>query len=93
MVAMQPWPKAFSHWLRPGQPSLRIIIPRVSVIADATSAPPGTVLPSPPGQLLVKAGQEAVSLESLQPEGKRPMTAADFLHGYPVQPGQKFGDG
>ena len=91
--AMQPWPKAFSHWRRPDHPPLRVIVPCVSVIADSTIAPSGTVLPSPPGQLLVKAGQDAVSLESLQPEGKRPMTAADFLHGYPVQPGQKFGGG
>ena len=91
--AMQPWPKAFSHWLRPDHAPLRVIVPRVSVIADTTAVPSGTVLPSPPGELLVKAGADAVSLKSLQPEGKRPMTAADFLHGYPVQPGQRFGDG
>lgn len=91
--AMQPWPKAFSHWRRPDHPPLRVIIPRVSVIADATDADSGTVLPSLPGQLIVKAGQDAVVLESLQPEGKRAMPAADFLRGYPVHPGQTFGDG
>ena len=91
--AMQPWPKAFSHWLRPDHAPLRVIIPRASVVADTTVAACGTVLPSSPGQLLVKAGQEAVSLESLQPEGKRPMTAADFLHGYLIHAGQSFGDG
>lgn len=91
--AMQPWPKAFSHWLRPDHPPLRVIVPRVSVIADTTSAPCGTVLPSPPDQLLVKAGHDAVSLESLQPEGKRAMSAADFLRGYPILPSQTFGDG
>ncbi len=91
--AMQPWPKAFSHWLRTDHPPLRVIVPQVSVVADSTTAACGTVLPSPAGQLLVKSGQDAVSLESLQPEGKRPMTAADFLRGYPVQPGQRFGDG
>ncbi len=91
--AMQPWPKAFSHWLRPDHAPLRVIVPRVSVIADTTAAPCGLVLPSSAGQLLVKVGEDAVSLESLQPEGKRPMTAADFLRGYPVQPGQRFGDG
>lgn len=91
--AMQPWPKAFSHWHRPGLPPLRVIVPRVHVIADTTSAASGTVLPSPPGQLIVMAGKDAVSLESLQPEGKRPMSVADFLRGYPVQPGQTFGGG
>lgn len=89
--AMQPWPKAFSFWQRPGHSPVRVIIPRVRVIAESTSVLPGTVLPSSPGQLFVKAGQDAVSLETLQPEGKRPMTTADFLHGHPVQPGQCFG--
>ncbi|MBM3971679.1 MAG: methionyl-tRNA formyltransferase [Planctomycetes bacterium] len=91
--AMQPWPNAFSHWLRAAHPPLRVIVPRVSVIADTTATPCGLVLPSPAGQLLVKAGQDAVSLVSLQPEGKRAMTVADFLRGYPVQPGQRFGEG
>lgn len=91
--AMQPWPKAFSQWHRPGHLPLRVIVPRLNVIADTTSVPGGTVLPSPPGQLLVKAGKDAVSLALLQPEGKRPMSVADFLRGYPVQPGQTFGDG
>lgn len=91
--AMQPWPKAFSHWHRPGHAPLRVIVPHVSVMADTTSAQPGTVLPSVRGQLIVKAGKDAVALESLQPDGKRPMNAADFLRGYPVQPGQRFGDG
>lgn len=91
--AMQPWPKAFSHWHRPDHAPLRVIVPRVSVMADTTSAQPGTVLPSVPGQLIVKAGKDAVALESLQPDGKRSMNVADFLRGYPVQPGQRFGDG
>ena len=91
--AMQPWPKAFSHWHRPDHPPVRVIIPRVSVIADATDAPSGTVLPSAPGQLLVKAGRDAVSLETLQPEGKRPMSAADFVCGHPIHPGQWFAAG
>lgn len=91
--AMQPWPKAFSYWHRPKHLPLRVIVPRVRAVEDTTPVPSGTVLPSPPGQLLVKAGQDAVLLESLQPEGKRPMSAADFLHGHPIQPGQSFGDG
>lgn len=91
--AMQPWPKAFSYWHRPGNSPLRVIVPRVRVVADDTSAPCGIVLPSPPGLLLVKTGKDAISLESLQPEGKRPMSVADFQRGYPIQPGQSFSDG
>ena len=88
--AMQPWPKAFSFWQRPDGSSLRVILPRASVVAEDSSAPGGSVLPTAPGRLLIKAGRDAVELESLQPEGKRPMSAAEFLRGYPVQPGQRF---
>ena len=91
--AMQPWPKAYSHWHRPGQSPVRVIIPQVRIIADTVPAASGTVLSSAPGCLVVKAGRDAILLESVQPEGKRPMSAGDFLRGYPVQPGQKFGDG
>ncbi|MFM9965916.1 MAG: methionyl-tRNA formyltransferase [Planctomycetaceae bacterium] len=88
--AMQPWPKAFSFWRRPDGSALRVILPRVSVIADNSFVPCGSILSSVPGRLLVKAGRDAVELELLQPEGKRPMSAAEFLRGYPVQSGQLF---
>ena len=88
--AMQPWPKAFSFWQRPDGSLLRVIIPRARVVADDTSVQSGKILPSEPGRLLVKAGRDAIELEMLQPEGKRPMPSAEFLRGYPVQPGQRF---
>ena len=88
--AMQPWPKAFSFWERPQGAPLRVIVSRVSVVADVSDAAPGTVLASPSGQLIVKAGQEAMSIEQLQPEGKRAMPTAEFLKGHPVKAGQTF---
>lgn len=91
--AMQPWPKAFTHWRRPDHAPLRVIVPRVSVVAESSSAACGTVLSIEAGQLLVKAEQDAVLLETLQPDGKRAMSAADFLRGYPIHVGQTFGDG
>jgi methionyl-tRNA formyltransferase len=87
---MQPWPKAFAFWQRPGGSPIRVILPGVHVVTDDRSAPSGTVLPSAPGRLLVKAGRDALELEQLQPDGKRAMSAAEFLRGYPVQPGQTF---
>lgn len=91
--AMQPWPKTFTHWRRPDHAPLRVIVPRVNVVAESSPAACGTVLSVESGQLLVKAGQDAVLLESLQPDGKRVMSAAEFLRGYPIQVGQTFGDG
>ena len=90
--AMQPWPKAFSFWERLQGAPLRVIVSRVSVTADNSEAAPGAVLASLPGQLVVKAGQDAVCIEQLQPEGKRVMPTAEFLKGHSVKVGQSFAD-
>jgi methionyl-tRNA formyltransferase len=39
---------------------------------------------------VVEAGEDAVQIDELQPAGRRAMSAAEFLRGYPVQPGQRF---
>ena len=88
--AMQPWPKAFSFWERPQGAPLRVIVSRVSVIADNSEIEPGTILASSPGQLMVKAGRDAIVIEQLQPEGKRVMPTAEFLKGHPAKAGQSF---
>lgn len=88
--AMQPWPKAFTFWDRPGHTPLRLIVPKVTVVSDDSSSAAGTVLPSAPEMLLIKAGRDAVSLDSLQPDGKRLMTVAEFRCGHAIQPGQRF---
>ena len=42
-------------------------------------------------QLVVATGSGALSLEELQPAGKRVLSAAEFLRGYRVQVGDRFG--
>lgn len=91
--AMQPWPKAFSHWVRPEHPPLRIIVTRVEPVPDTGAVPNGEVLPSPAGQILIKAGAGVLSLQTVQPEGKRAMPAAEFLRGHHLEPGQRFSCG
>jgi methionyl-tRNA formyltransferase len=98
--ALQPWPLAYSMLtLRPDQAggparSLRLIVLEV-VAAEAppiapVAAPPGTVLAVDNKRLVVQAGGGALELRRLQPEGKRAMTAGEFLAGNPVQPGDRF---
>jgi methionyl-tRNA formyltransferase len=44
------------------------------------------------GHLFVGTGSEtALELLELQPEGKKRMTASDFISGYRPQTGEKFG--
>jgi methionyl-tRNA formyltransferase len=40
---------------------------------------------------LVASGDGVVEILQLQPAGKRSMSAADFLHGYRVKLGERFG--
>jgi methionyl-tRNA formyltransferase len=50
---------------------------------------PGAVLQADP--LTVAAGRDAVVLDRVIPEGRRPMSGADFARGRRIQPGQRFG--
>ena len=71
--AMQPWPTASTVW-RPaldGKPPSRLIVHRTRPIPEHSGGPPGTVLESEPGRLLVAAGSGAVEILEVQPPGKR----------------------
>jgi methionyl-tRNA formyltransferase len=99
--ALQPWPLAYSTLAMrnekggggPGR-SLRLIVlevaPAPTLSAIDWSVLPGTVLPCDNKRLVVQAGGGPVEIDRLQPEGKRAMTAAEFLAGYPVRPGDRF---
>jgi methionyl-tRNA formyltransferase len=95
--ALDPWPRAYTAWRRGAGEPLRIILHRVQAVASAndiasTDAAPGTIVESGP-RLLVATGQGALELLSVQPAGKRVMTACEFLRGYQLAPGATFGDG
>ena len=53
--------------------------------------PPGTVLEASGDRLVIAAGENALMPASVQPSGKRLMPIAEFLRGYHVQPGERFG--
>jgi methionyl-tRNA formyltransferase len=91
--AMQPWPIASTTWTAlPWTPSgpLRVIVHKTRPVAG--EGEPGVVLTATGDDLVVAAGQGAVQLLILQVPGKKPMTAAEFLRGRHVQPGDRMGD-
>lgn len=88
--AMEPWPKSFTHWIRPDGSMFRMIVGPVVVEAASDPAEPGTVLEAHGDRLVIAAGQGAVRLTAVQPAGKRAMTASEFLRGHPVQAGHRF---
>lgn len=82
--AFNPFPGAVS--LLHGE---RIKIWRAA-IADAQTATPGVVCPSPAGQLVVACGSGALSLLELQRAGGKRLTTAQFLAGFPIAAGAHF---
>jgi methionyl-tRNA formyltransferase len=89
--AMEPWPKTYTFWHRPGGPSLRLILGPAAVIELSAPAAPGTVLEAAGERLLIAAGQGALLPRSVQPAGKRPLEIEDFLRGYHLRPGDRLG--
>lgn len=89
--AMQPWPNAFTYLHQPGRPPRRLVIRRVAVtVRPPTSQIPGTVLHVDKDSLIVQTGSQPVSIVTIQPEGKKAMTAAEFLRGNRLSPGDRF---
>jgi methionyl-tRNA formyltransferase len=91
--AMQPWPNAFTFLHSPGKPSQRLLVLAVKSISDiaVADAAPGTPISSDKNRLIVQSGPGAVEILQIQPEGKRRMSAAEFLRGRPVSAGDRFG--
>jgi methionyl-tRNA formyltransferase len=88
--ALDPWPRAYTHWQRGAGEPLRLIVHRAAVAGPlAGGAAPGTVVEAGP-RLAIAAGDGALELVAVQPAGKRVMAAAEFLRGYPVAAGERF---
>ena len=96
--ALKPWPGTFTFWQRSGQDPLRLVIDQAHVIDDThlventtTEMSPGHVITSDGKQIVIATGHDVLALDSIAPAGKRHMTVAEFLRGYRVQAGDRFG--
>jgi methionyl-tRNA formyltransferase len=100
--AMQPWPTAYTFYHRPAvldepaKPTVRVIITRAE--PSGKNPIPGYAPGTPygdrtnPNVLRILAGEDDfVSILELQPAGKKRMTAAEFLRGYPLYGCNRFG--
>lgn len=80
---LSPIPLAFTH--TPDGKMLKIV---ASETADVEcTARPGTVLSLADGKITVACGTGAISLLSVLPEGKKRMSAADFINGRKINVG------
>jgi methionyl-tRNA formyltransferase len=82
---LHPWPLAFS-FLK----GRRAILRRSRVLGTAAVGAPGEITDARGDTLAVAAGMGSVAITEIQLEGKRPMTAREFLAGHPVAAGDRF---
>ena len=66
------------------------VVCQETLTESQAAATPGTVIVSEKDQLIVKAGNGALSLRMLQPEGKKNMSVDAYLRGYPIAQGELF---
>lgn len=82
-----PWPHAFTFL-----DGTRLIVIQSRALGSGGSHPePGTVVKASGDELVVAAGDSFIQLLRLQPEGRRVLTAREFLAGHVVRPGSRFG--
>jgi methionyl-tRNA formyltransferase len=83
---MTPWPGAY---VTQRGKTVKLVATRLSNVQRA--APPGTVLLADKSGVLVACGEGAVELARVQPEGKKPMTGAEWAMGRGVAEGDVLG--
>ncbi len=83
---LHPWPHAYSYL--DGQ---RYIILRTQISDSSPDHAPGTVIESHGDRLTIAAGDgRLLRVLQLQPTGRRPMTAREFLAGHRLPMGARF---
>jgi len=81
---LHPWPHAYSF-----VNGRRLILLR-SVCQPGARHVPGTIVDAHGDRLTVATGDGVLQLLTVQPEGKRPMSAREFLAGRPLAAGDRF---
>lgn len=85
---LTPWPGAFT-FLAPDHKLRLLKIWQTELLTDV-SGQPGTVLQADKAGIVVACGEGALRLTSLQREGGRRLTAAEFSAGHAVKAGDVF---
>jgi methionyl-tRNA formyltransferase len=81
--ALSPRPGAYTHFR-----DKRLKVLRTSSASVTHPIQPGVLEIAAKDILIAGTGAGSLQLEVLQPEGKQPMSAADFLHGYRLRSGE-----
>ena len=83
--ALTPWPRAWTHL-----DGARLLLIRTAVEDGPRDGTPGEILEASGNVLRVAAGRGALRLLEVQPEGKRVMSAGEFLAGRALRAGDRL---
>jgi methionyl-tRNA formyltransferase len=87
---LKPWPGSFTHWQRDPQ-AVRLIIDQALVLAASAEGQVGEILELDEQGIHVATGSGKIVIQVLKPAGKRMLSSAEFLRGYPLKTGNQFG--
>jgi methionyl-tRNA formyltransferase len=87
--AFDPWPGAFTFL--PAQPKPKLLKIWCADPLPNESGAPGHFLRQNDNGIVIACGEGALNIRELQLEGGRRMTAAEFLTGHPLKPGEQLG--
>ncbi len=82
---LSPWPGTYT-----GYNGRMLKILKASVASFPAEGECGEVVYADPKSLYVRTGDGILSVEEVQPEGKKRMSIDAFLRGYPVKPADRF---
>ncbi len=83
---LNPWPGSYTICR-----NKRLKLWGSEVLAEETNKQAGTIIRVENERLVVAAGTGVIALKSVQPEGKKRMTAGDFARGYQITVGEILG--
>lgn len=90
--AMQPWPIAYTFWLRSAGEPLRLQVLRTRIDSASAAAEPGTITSLERDRISVATGNGTLAILQLKPAGKGAQDAGTFLRGNRMAVGQKLGN-
>jgi methionyl-tRNA formyltransferase len=98
--ALKPWPRTSTWWHRAHGPT-QLILEHVAVVSEPllplspvlASAHAGDILRAEGSHLWVATGTRPLAVLRIKPAGRREMDTVEFLRGYPVRLGDRWGEG
>jgi methionyl-tRNA formyltransferase len=88
---MSPWPGAFTQL---AGKTVKVHVARCPGLTREAGAPPGTVVVADKSRVLVACGEDGrdtLDVLRVQLEGKRPVTASEWVSGRGVKEGDRLG--